>query len=173
MAVDRDEPGTDSPTSGWAAIPSPKAAAAPTSQRPARGEPDRVAAAQLKSSHTMSATKKTLMAWMSARVAFSHGSEAKAKAAPAMPAANALSSRLRSSMRWPVMSTTNPLASATLTPESRFMRHATSPTGSWLHSQPSIVYSGKPVGWKIESVAGTVWASPVSQKKVDGSIVRR
>ena len=53
------------------------------------------------------------------------------------------------------------------------MRHATSPMGSWLHSQPSIAYIGNPVGWKIESVGGTVCASPVSQNPVDGSIVRR
>ncbi len=71
------------------------------------------------------------------------------------------------------MSTTSPAAIATQTPESRFMRHATSPIGSWLQSQPSMAYTGKPVGWKIESVAGTVCASPVSQKNVDGSIVRR
>ena len=61
----------------------------------------------------------------------------------------------------------------TATAESRFMRQATSPIGTWLHSHPSIAYTGKPVGWKIESVCGTVCASPVSQKPVDGIIVRR
>ena len=87
----------------------------------------------------MMATNVTLMAWMSARVAFSHGSEAKAKASPETPAELARMSGWRSLMRWPVMRTTSPELSATLTPDSRFMRQATSPNGSWLHSQPSIV----------------------------------
>ncbi len=90
-----------------------------------------------------------------------------------MPAALARSGRFVSAMRWPAISTTSPLVNATHTPDRRFIRHATSPMGSWLHSQPSMAYTGNPVGWKIESVAGTVCASPVSQKKVDGSIVRR
>ena len=76
-------------------------------------------------------------------------------------------------MRWPVISVTKPAAMATLTADSRFMRHATSPIGIRVHSQPRISYVGKPVGWKIESVGGTVWASPVSQNPVDGSSVRR
>ncbi len=113
------------------------------------------------------------MACTSARVAFSHGSDAKAKAAPATPAAVARMARSRSPIRCAVVRTTKPAARATETPESRFMRHATSPIGSWLQSQPSIRYVGNPVGWKIERVGGTVCASPVSQKPVAGSIVRR
>jgi len=120
----------------------------------------------------MRAANRTFSACTSARVAFSHGSAAKAKANPATPAALARSRRLRSSIRCPVIRTTSPDASATHTPDMRFMRHATSPNGSWLQSQPSIAYTGKPVGWKIDSVAGTVCASPVSQKNVDGIIVR-
>ena len=55
-----------------------------------------------------------------------------------MPAALARSDRFASPMRWPAMSTTSPLVTATHMPDRRFIRHATSPMGSWLHSQPSI-----------------------------------
>ena len=161
------------PTSGWAPMPSPNARAAATSHRSARREPERCAAAQTMSSQTTSATNTTFRACTSARVAFSHGSAANAKARPATPAEPARRNRFDSSMRWPAISTTRPAAMATQMPERRFMRHATSPNGSWLQSQPIIAYTGKPVGWKIDRVAGTVCASPVSQKKVDGSIVRR
>jgi hypothetical protein len=71
------------------------------------------------------------------------------------------------------MRLTRPAASAIETPLMRFIRYATLPNGSWLHAQPSSVYVGKPVGWKIDSVCGTVWASPVSQNPTPGSIVRR
>jgi hypothetical protein len=154
-------------------MPSANAADAPISQRPAWREPARSAAAQLSSSHTMSATNRTLMACTSARVAFCHGSEAKAKAAPATPALAARRIRSRSPMRWPVMRTTRPAVSDTDTVDSRFMRHATSPTGTCVQSQPSIAYTGKPVGWKIDSVCGTVCASPVSQNPVEGIMVRK
>ena len=78
-----------SPTSGCAPIPIPNAAAAATSQPPAREDPARSAARQVKSSQMTIVTNSTLTAWTSARVAFSHGSEANANAAPAMPAAAA------------------------------------------------------------------------------------
>ena len=57
--------------------------------------------------------------------------------------------------------------------EKAFMRQATSPRGIWLQSHPSIAYVGNPVGWKIERVCGTVWASAVSQNPSDGSRVLR
>ena len=58
-------------------------------------------------------TDRMLMACTSARAAFSQGSDANAKAAPAMPAAVARSARSRSAIRCPAISTTNPEARAT------------------------------------------------------------
>ena len=70
-------------------------------------------------------------------------------------------------------SVASPAAPAMATPESRLMRQAIeSPMGSRLQPKPSRVYVGKPVGWKIDSVGGTVWASAVSQNEVPGSMVR-
>ncbi len=96
--------------------PRPNASAAPTSQPPALGEPARSAARQVRSSHRTTVTDRMLTACTSARVAFSHGSEAKAKAAPAMPAEVARSARCRSPMSCPLIRTTNPEASATQMP---------------------------------------------------------
>jgi hypothetical protein len=162
------------PSSGWLPRPTPKVNAAPISHRSARGDPLRRAANQTSRSQITAAVKSTLIACTSARVAFSQGSAANAKAAPATPADVAARPRWRASTRCPAMRTTRPDASATDTPESRFIRHATSPIGrAWVHSQPSSVKVGNPVGWKIDSVAGTVCASPVSQNPVAGSMVRR
>ena len=84
------------------------------------------------------ATNMTLAAWTSARVAFSHGSDANANEAPAIPAAAARSRVLRWFTRWPVIRATRPEAPATNTAERRFIRHATSPIGSRVHNQPRI-----------------------------------
>ena len=131
-------PNARSPTSGWTPSPTPNAAAAATSQPPARCAPSHSAARHVNSSQMTSATNRTFAACTSARVAFSHGSAANANAAPAIPAAAARRSRLRSVIRWPLMSVTSPAASATQTADSMFMRQATSPIGRRVHSQPRI-----------------------------------
>jgi len=86
-------------------------------------------------------------------MALRHGSEAKAKASPPIAAATATVGRCRSTASCPMIRTTSPAASAMQTPERRFMRQATPPNGSrWVQAQPISVYSGKPVGWKIDRV---------------------
>ena len=162
-----------SPTSGWFPSAIPKTSAAASNQPPARLAPPRSAARQQKRSQMRSATKNVFRAWTSARTATAHASSAKANTPPAMAAAAARNPGWRSSMTCPVMSTTRPADRAMQTPDRTFIRHATSPNGIWLHSQPSMAYVGNPVGWKIDRVCGTVWASAVSQKPVDGSMVRR
>jgi hypothetical protein len=72
-------------------------------------------------------------------MALRHGSEANAKASPATAAEPATAQRCRSTLSCSTDSTTRPLAAARQTPESRFMRQATAPSGNWLHSQPSRV----------------------------------